>query len=252
MKESTNRREFLRMVALTAAFSSFSPYILANSNKVSPIFDKRNSLEPFHWARLKFKLTEKAADKWDVHPWGDEFFLDMVQKYTSLNVDRTWYVGELNNLKQMQQYPFLFMTSENKFEFTPLQQKNFKEYLERGGFIYCDDCVVERTGDFFFQDVKTKVEKLFNTKMVRLPDNHEIYNSFYKLKGLPFPQGRNHGAYALFLKGRMALLLTPTDIHCGWCSLKLQMQHQEGWFDKKIGYDSIKMGINILVYALTH
>ena len=214
--------------------------------------DKRDDYEPFHWARLKFKLLKQAPDRWDTHPWGDEFFLGMLHKYTSLNVDREWHVASLDNLDEMVQYPFLFMTSEQQFEFTDRQRKNFKEYLDRGGFIYADDCVIDRTGDFFFQDFRKKIEDLFGEKMVRLPDDHDIYKCCYKLKGLPFLQGKNHGGWALFRNGRMSVFLTPTDIHCGWCSLKLQLSGEEGWFPKKNGYDSVKMGTNILVYALTH
>jgi len=213
---------------------------------------KKRSIEPFQWARLKFKLTVRANDQWDVHPWADELLLDMLEKYTSLNVDKNWHVVSLSKLDEMMKFPLIFMTTENKFSFTTKQQYNFKEYIERGGFIYADDCVYDSFGDFFFKDLKQKVEKLFGKKMVRLPDDHEIYNCFYKLKKLPYLQGIDHGGWALFLNGRMALFLTPTDIHCGWASCKLTITNGKGWFPKKNGYDAIKMGINIIVYAMTH
>jgi hypothetical protein len=221
------------------------------STALSAQVEKR-SVEPFQWARLKFKLTVQANDHWDVHPWADEFLLDMLEKYTSLNVDKNWHVVSLNKLDEMMKFPLIFMTTENKFSFTKKQQANFKEYIERGGFIYADDCVYDVYGDFFFKDLKNKVEKLFNKKMVRLPDDHEIYNCFYKLKKLPYMQGVDHGGWALFLNGRMAVFLTPTDIHCGWASCRNIVKNGSGWFSKKKSYDAIKMGINIIVYAMTH
>ncbi|NOY75317.1 MAG: DUF4159 domain-containing protein [Kiritimatiellaeota bacterium] len=241
------RRGFIKLMGSAGLATAFlTPSLLA-----APL-DKRDDMEPFHWARLKFTLTEKALDEWNVYPWADELLLDMLQKYTSLNVDRDWHVASLDKLEEMVQYPFIFMTSENKFNFAGVKRRNFKEYLERGGFIYADDCVIGRTGDKFFLDLREKVERLFGKKMVRLPNDHQIYRSFYKLDGLPYPQGKNHGGWALFLNGRMALFSTPTDIHCGWASLKLSMEGGNGWFPKKMNYDSIKMGINIVVYAMTH
>jgi hypothetical protein len=35
---------------------------------------------------------------------------------------------------------------------------------------------------------------------------------------------------------------TPGDLHCGWC----------GMFSPEMSMDSIKMGINIVIYALSH
>jgi hypothetical protein len=65
-------------------------------------------------------------------------------------------------------------------------------------------------------------------------------------------QGVDHGGWALFLNGRIAIFLTPTDIHCGWASCRNIVKNGSSWFSKKNSYDAIKMGINIIVYAMTH
>ena len=58
-------------------------------------------------------------------------------------------------------------------------------------------------------------------------------------------QGVNHGAFGLFEKGtgRLMTICTPGDLHCGWMSRYWKP-------DKNI--KSIKMGINVLMYYLTH
>jgi hypothetical protein len=246
------RRDFLgkTLAAGTAA--------LAAGPIAAMVGDKRDDLEPFHWARLKFELVNSQAipDKWNVHPWGDIFFLEMLQKHTNLNVDRTWHVAPLDNLNEMVKYPFLFMTTEGDFKFTQKHQKNLVEYLTRGGFIYADDCVLlgskqPGVGDKFFLCLKNKLETLFRKKMTPLPNDHAIYKSYFQLNGLPYMQGVNHPGEALFLDGRMALFLTSTDIHCGWCSMSMLARKQEGWFPRNKSMDSIKMGINVLVHAMT-
>lgn len=246
MLRTINRRRFTRLLASFAFVAAFAaPALLSAINK-------RDDMEPFHWARLQFKQSNKVNDEWNFYPWADKHLLDMLHKYTNLNIDRNWHVASLNKLDEMIQYPFIFMNSENKIQFTTQQQNNFKEYLARGGFIFADDCVVKRRKDYFFVDIREKVEALFGQKMVKLSNDHEIYNCFYKLNGLPHLQGVNHGGWALFLNGRMALFLSPSDQHCGWASSKLSLSGKNGWFSKKKEYDSIKMGINVIVYAFTH
>ena len=260
-----NRREFIWKLMMagtalplfmnSASLSAASKLINQAANRKIR-GDKRDNKEPFHWARVKFKVVEDVPDKWDISPWGDDFFLNMLHAYTDLNVDRTWHVAPLDDLEEMVKYPFLFMTSEGDFEFNRKHQENFVEYLSRGGFIFADDCVYNNDkglpNDRFFSCMKDKLETLFGKKMIRLPDDHEIYRNYYKLKGLPYMQGQAHGGYALFIDGRMAVFLSPHDIHCGWCSMSQVAAGQESWFSRKKSSDSVKMGINILIYAMTH
>jgi len=230
-----NRRKFLKTAGLAAAAGMMPNFLHAFKSNWK-------EEEPFHWGRIKFDVTQNIPDKWDVHPWGDFRFLDALQKQTRLNIDPTWHMVPLDKLKEMQKYPFLFMTAEGTFEFNKNHQKNFVEYLKRGGFIFADDCVFACRYDYFFKDFKKKIEKVFGKKMVKLPNNHDIYHCYYDLpNGLPHMQGVNHGGYALFLDGRMAVFLSPSDIHCGWC----------GFFGRKKTSDSIKMATNIIVYAMT-
>ena len=53
------------------------------------------------------------------------------------------------------------------------------------------------------------------------------------------------GDWALFEKGtgRIMTLATPWDYHCGWCCM---------FFSKEKNEQAIRMGINIIIYYLTH
>jgi len=213
--------------------------------------DKRDTLEPFHWARVKFVTTDKVKDEWNTWPNADIYLLQELKRRTGLNIDTTWYVAPLEDLEEMCKYPFLFMTTEGRFEFTPLQQRNMAEYLKRGGFILADDCVDNEGGhlDGFFLDFKAKIEQLFGRPMVKLPNDHEIYHSFYDMpNGVPHVQGIQYGGHALFIDGRMAVFLTSTDIHCAWKCL----EGSTGWFDPNVCREAVKMGINIMMYVMSN
>jgi hypothetical protein len=218
--------------------------------------DKRDSMEPFHWARVKFRTTGKVSTEWDVAPEADVYMLHQLEKCTGLNIDTTWYVAPLDDLEEMCKYPFLFMTSEGRFEFTPLQQRNLVEYLKRGGFLLADDCVYrEGQADGFFVDFKNKIEQLFAKPMVNLPNDHDIYHSFYDLpNGLPLVNTHavQHGGQALFIDGRMAIFLSSTDIHCGWLDRERISRGLNSWFGADHSLDGVKMGINIMMYVMSH
>lgn len=216
--------------------------------------DKRDAMESFQWARIKFRTTDRVKDRWDIHPGGDTFLLKMLKESTGLNVDPTWYAAPLDDLEELCKFPLLFMTTEGRFQFTERQQNNLVEYLKRGGFVFADDCVNKQGQlDGFFRDFKTKCEKLFNQPMVKLPNSHPIYHSFYDFpRGLPYMQGINHGGHALFLEERMAVFLSPSDIHCGWKSAELIHNNNPGWFSRYHSSNAIKMGINIMMYVMTH
>ena len=58
--------------------------------------------------------------------------------------------------------------------------------------------------------------------------------------------GQNHGARGVFVGDRLAIFLTSTDIHCGWCDT-----HGLEW-GKENYKKAIQMGINIIMYAISH
>jgi hypothetical protein len=78
------------------------------------------------------------------------------------------------------------------------------------------------------------INQLFpDNKMRRIPN------------GCPAMHGVDHGAWGLFENGtgRLMTVVTPGDLHCGWMN--------RYWSPEK-NLEGIKMGINILMYYLTH
>ena len=222
---------------------------------------------------LAYRGRGKGPDVWNVRPGGDANLLRELTRVIRCRVKpiqgtfdwQPQYAlpGQLNAVvdfdepKRLREYPFLFMTGENHYEFTDSQKKNLKEYVTRGGFLLIDDCVVASGGDFFYQSSYRLLEEVFGSGAVRpIPRDHEVFHNVYDLggTGLPLlhysgdgrPHGLNHGARGLFVRDRLAVFLSSTDLHCGWCD-----RHGTTW--GLVGYrQAIQMGINIVMYALTH
>ena len=200
----------------------------------------------FCWARAKIDLQRDVNDYWRTHQDYDLMFLSHLSRLTTFKVKEEINVVDFHDLKNVCRFPFVFITAEGEPDLSDTEIRNIREFLRRGGFIYADDCVVNESGDYFFTGMKKVIEeKIFpGAKMRKLPDDHEIYKSFFSLPGLPHMQGVDYKGWGYFDEdGRMKIFLTGGDIHCGWTT-----EH----FGEEKSMSALKMGINIVIYALTH
>ena len=91
------------------------------------------------------------------------------------------------------------------------------------------------------------IDSLFpDNPMRKIPYDHEVFHIYFQFRnGCPHMQGVPHGAYGLFERGtgRLMTISCPGDIHCGWVN--------RFWSDGR-SLEAIKMGINIIIYFLSH
>ncbi len=288
-QEQMNRRQFLRIAGGTALSTAFAAVGLhkiaegATSEEGPDDLDKYDFLMP----RVKFAHESKEVDRWNVRPGGDANLLRELISVIRCRVkpitraydwQPQWAMeGQLNavvtfdQMEKLKKYPFLFMTGENHYKFDDRQKANLREYIRRGGFLLMDDCVVGSGGDFFYKSSYELLEQVFGNRAVqRIPLQHEVFHNVYDLgdkglpymerqnriflpgmrqprqKGLPYMHGQNHGARGIFIGERLAVFLSSTDIHCGWCD-------SHGFEFGKQSYEkAIQMGINIIMYAISH
>jgi len=287
-----DRRQFLKTVGRNTLGAVFAAAGLeavaqgATSNEGPHDLDEYDFLMP----RVKYAHQRKEVDRWNVRPGGDANLLRELSAVIRCKVkpirrvrdwDPQWAAeGQLNAVvtfdepEELRKYPFLFMTGENHYTFGDNPKDNLKEYILRGGFLLMDDCVVDTGGDFFYQSSYALLEDVFGRGAVkRIPREHEVFHNVYDLGGsglphmeyvqpqiptfpwtirqptqggLPIMQGQNHGARGVFIGERLAVFLSSTDIHCGWCD-------SHGFTFGRHNYrKAIQMGINIIMYALTH
>jgi len=144
-------------------------------------------------------------------------------------------------------YPILFMTGHGRIVLIQEELKRLRTYLLKGGFLYADD---DYGMDFYFRSVMRKVfpDRTFK----ELPFSHEIYRCFYKFEnGLPKihehdnkpPQG-----FGIFddYERLMVFYTYETNISDGWADPKVHKDPPE----KREA--ALKMGTNIIIYALLH
>ena len=200
----------------------------------------------FVFPRLQFSVYDESVDIWNVGPIGDVNLRRKLQELTNINVSQDPRVVRLGDFDDMCRNPYVFMTSEGYFRLLEAEEKNLREFLERGGFIHADDCVFKGE-DRFFRCYRELINKLYpDNPMRKIPYDHEIFHCYFGFpNGAPHCQGVPNGAWGLFEPGtgRIMTLVTPGDLHCGWTCR---------FFTPEMNESALKMGINIIIYFLTH
>ena len=243
-----SRRKFITSSAKMAAglmLGSLAGRLLTSE----ALADKTVETGKFVFPRLAFTTIDSTPKHWNSGPEGDAILRRELKRLTNVNVSMEPKVVRLSAFDEMCLNPFVFMTAGGSFKLPDNEEQNLHEFLERGGFVLADDCMgtgnLER--DAFFQCYSKLINKLYpENPMRRIPYDHEIFHNYFDFpEGSPHLQGVPHGAYGLFEPGtgRIMTWLSPGDIHCGWCNR---------WFTPEKNLDAIKMGINVIIYFLSH
>lgn len=142
--------------------------------------------------------------------------------------------------------PFLFMTGHGRIFFSEKEAEQLRRYLENGGFLFADD-------DYGMNDhFRREMKKVFPDKeMVAIPFSHRIFHCFFSFeKGLPKIHEHDGGppeGWGYFHEGRLVVFYAfNTNISDGWADAEV---HKDPPAVREL---ALKMGANILFYALTH
>lgn len=244
-----DRRRFLRTVgAGVAGLWGWSSVGVAGETPAlrPPAANRAVRTGQFVFPRLQFSVYDESADIWNISPIGDVHLRRRLEELTNVNVSHEPRVVRLGDFDDMCRNPFVFMTSEGYFRLNQTEENNVREFLDRGGFIHADDCVFKGE-DRFFRCYRDLINKLYpDNPMRKVPYDHEIFHCYFDFpEGAPHCQGVPNGAWGLFEPGtgRIMTLVTPGDLHCGWCCR---------FFKPEVNEAALRMGINIIIYFLTH
>lgn len=148
--------------------------------------------------------------------------------------------------RELFNYPFAFLTGHGTISLNQAEASNLRTYLDNGGFLYIDD-------DYGLDDhFRKAIKKVYpDEELVEIPFDHPIYHQAYDFpSGLPKVHkhdGKPPRGYGLFREGRLVLFYTvESNLADGWTNPEV---HND---PESIRQQALRMGANILVYALTH
>ena len=142
-------------------------------------------------------------------------------------------------------YPYYYLTGHGNIKFTNNEIISLREILSNGGFLHADD------NYGMDKSFRREIKKIFpNKELIELPHNHPIFKSYYKLtNGLPKIHEHDNKppqALGIFNNDKLIVLYTyESDLGDGWEDPSVHN------CPKELRENALKMGVNIIYYALT-
>ena len=188
------------------------------------------------------------------YPASDEFIDALLHELTGIHVESDSYEIVRLDSDEIFKYPFLYLSEPGFLLLNDKEISNLGEYIRRGGFIMADDF---REGAYLRGPDEIDILRSYLNKAVperelkRLDVNHPIFHTFYDIKTLdmnpPYGDFKPQFWGMTDEHGRLQLIAYyNNDIGDFWKYL------DKGDKPLKDSTTSIRIGINSIVYAMTH
>jgi hypothetical protein len=188
------------------------------------------------------------------YPAGEQHFMKILNELSLLHprTDETDIIGFDD--PQLFKYPVAYMAEPGFLTLTDEETTRFREYLLKGGFVIFDDFAERRGGWYNFEAQMLRV--LPGARFVDLDATHPIFHAFFEIDNLDIiPQFYDTDVRPIFrgiyedndpAKRLLAMVNFDTDISEFWefsdSGLKPIDESNEAY----------KLGVNYIIYGLTH
>jgi hypothetical protein len=193
------------------------------------------------------------------YPRADRHFSQAVRRLTRIHARSVEQPVNLDDGDEVYNYPWLYAVQVGRWSLTDAQAQKLRDYLLRGGFFMADDFWGESDWDVFLQSM----QRVFPDRpIVDLDDRDAIFHTIYDLDDRYQVPGARYMSTGVTWKcegceahwrgiyddkGRVMVALSPnSDIGDSW-----------EWADdphylEKFSALGIRIGVNYIVYAMTH
>jgi hypothetical protein len=183
------------------------------------------------------------------YPDAEEHINAIMKEATGVHVEHTSYRIVPMRSKEIFEYPFGYISEPGQMFLTDEEVKNFREYVDRGGFVMLDDF----DGPRQFEVMRSNLQRVFpDREMVRLTDMHNVLHTFYDINSIYVESPYEVGGPAIFYginndQGELSVIICfNNDIGDFW-----------EWIDQpqyalKPSAEALKLGINFVLYSFTH
>jgi hypothetical protein len=194
------------------------------------------------------------------YPRADRHFSQAVRRLTRLHVRSVEQPVDLEELDAYD-WPWLYAVQVGEWGLSDQQGKLLREYCLRGGFFMADDF----HGDAEWYEFESRIKKAFPEYTIReIDDSDPIFHSVYDLNDRYQIPGQAHlrpgyksvngpsayGAHWRAIydeKGRVMVAITyNSDVGDAW------EYADDPWYPAKFADLAIRVGVNYIVYAMSH
>ncbi len=248
------------------------PALEHNSFPVPKDYDQKTD---FVFARLMFPATpyarfDRAGSRWaqgnstwtQDYPAADRHFMLALNRLTLVNGRSVEQAVNLDEGDDVYNYPFLYAVRPGEWQLTDSQAAKMRDFIDRGGFFLCDDFWGTSEWDVFMESMRRVFPE---AEVVDIPDEDQFFHSVfdlterYQIPGAWGVYGRgyqNDGStpywraiYQPVQDGQrriVAIMIPNSDLGDSW-----EYADQPS-YPEKYSRLGLRLGINAVVYAMTH
>ncbi len=194
----------------------------------------------FEIARAKYR----GGGDWYNDPSALSNLISFVKAQFSIAI-KTEYKDVSIGSSDLHSYPFIFLTGHGNISINSSEANNLRTYLDNGGFLYIDD-------DYGIDEhARNMMKQVYpDEEFIELPYSHPIYNNVFNFEnGLPKIHEHDNQSprgFGLFRNGKMVVFYTfESNLADGWADAEIHNN------PASLRQQALRMGTNILVYALT-
>jgi hypothetical protein len=211
------------------------------------------------YGRFRNIPWQEGRSNWTIdYPRSDRHFSEAIRRLTRVHARS---VEQPVNLDEGDQYnwPWLYAVEVGHWNLTDAQAKALREFIDRGGFFMCDDFHGTEEWDVFMQSMS----RVFpDRQIVEIENKEAIFHTIYDLDdryqvpGAQFIRSGSLSEYGGTIprwrgiyddKGRLVVAI------CHNMDLGDSWEHADNpEYPEKFSALGIRIGINYVVYAMTH
>lgn len=238
---------------------------LSRLNMVRAIYDSEGGMGEAYYA-----YDDRVWARWETDfPQGDDNFSHRLTQLTRISVSQT-AAARTFTATDLGDFPLLYMSDPGYMVMSKEENQALARYLANGGFVWVDDF----WGDAEWQQFANVMRRVLPGREWRvLPPEHPVFHTVFDLPGIPqipalpfaspggstaespgahkFPAGSlDEPQIRAWLDddGRIMVLATHnTDVGDGW-----EREAYGEWYFETFSTKSYMVGVNVVVYAMTH
>ena len=207
--------------------------------------DEKHPTDEFIFAQIKHEGA------WNVHSGGAASLLRRLRQNSSVRVSLK-RVPVLPGQDDLSGFSFLYLTGLDDFHLDSTGAAALRAHLNRGGTLFVNNGLGLKTFDNAFRRELKKI--LPEGELAPLPANHPLYSSVFKIAEAQYtpavakakPGLKGPYLEGVTIAGDLRVIYSPFDLEAGWTGLDHPLAR---------AYESdsaMQLGLNLVVYAMTH
>lgn len=241
----------LALVALVAEGAQDRWWGRGRGRRYAPPEPLEATITPnYSFARVQFaSFRSRRYPGWSHdYPRAERHLLKILAEVTNVYTEPAAHAIVQLASEDITRYPILYFSEPGEWTITAEEVVNFRNHLERGGFAIFDDF----DGPWDWENFEACMARVLPGRHLELiPLEDPVFQSFFHIKSLemPNPTGNNMASFWGIRDdaGRVQVIANfNNDIGEYW------EWSEEGYYPIELSNEGYKLGVNYIIYALTH